>query len=221
MTELICEIKEITNIGENEYFLVYSTLKNKSYIIPTYQLIKYNVQIGETHTFKLEQNLNSKQFFLNYVKSNDAISADVIVPNDYYICGNVYEFKIVDFHTKLNKKNEPVLIITVEDISGNLITVLALKWQKSEIWKFETLKCEVERISGKGLPIIINKDFRHPFYEIEKEYKFDVIGEKIKENINGTFNVFILKGEDECLHEVIMLPNQKNFNNEIKTLLSD
>lgn len=56
MTEFLCDILEIKTIGENEYFSVYSSIEEKNFTIPTYQLLKHNVEIGQRHFFKKEQN---------------------------------------------------------------------------------------------------------------------------------------------------------------------
>ena len=124
MTELLCDILEITTIGEKEYFLVYSSIEDKSYRIRTNQLLKYNVAVGQRYFFKKEQNLKSKQFFLKYLKSEFL-----------YECGKIYDFNIIEFENGVNKKGENILYINVEDIDKNIIRVLALKWQKKEIWK--------------------------------------------------------------------------------------
>ena len=216
MTELLCDILEITNIGENEYFLVYSSIEDKNYTIPSYQLLKYNVQVGQKHYFKREQNLKSKQFFLNYVRPDIRIKMNIL--NDHYKSGEVYDFKIVEFEVRVNKKSETITMINVEDIDKNIISVSALKWQRKEIWKYETLKCEVERIMSNGVPRLINKDFRHPFYSINEEYEFEVIGNKTKETEKGCFNIFQLKGIDDCIHEVNMLPSQKLNNVKLEKI---
>ncbi len=216
MTELLCDILEITTIGENDYFLVYSSIEDKSYIIPTYQLLKYNVEVGQRHFFKKEQNIKSKQFFLNYVKPEVFENKNIL--NKHYKCGKVYDFNIIEFQNRVNKKGENILIINVEDIDKNIIQVSALKWQKKEIWKHKTLSCEVERIQDNGIPRLINKDFRHPFYFLNEEYEFEVIGEKIKETETGRYDIFQLKGADDCIHEVNMLPGQKLNNIKLEKI---
>ena len=207
MIELLCDILEIKNIRENEYFLVYSIIEEKDYIIPCNQLIMHNVKVGQRHIFKKEQNLNSKQFFLNYVSPQFTENKNIL--NNHYKAGEAYDFKIIEFENQENKKGEPITIIYVQDIDNNKISVLALKWQKKEIWKYETIKCEIERILDNGIPRLLNKDFRHPFYTINKEYEFSVIGEKTKETEKGRYDIFQLKGSDDCMHEVNMLPGQK------------
>ncbi len=205
MTELFCDIIDITWVGENEYFLVYSKSENKNYTIPAYQLSKYNVEVGQSHYFRKEQNSRSKQYYLNFVQPNEV----TVIDNKHYKVGFQYEFDITSIDLAVNKKGENISIITVEDLDKNKITVLGLKWQKKEIWTFTTLFCEVESILKNGTPRLINKDYRHPLFEIGKEYGFKVIEYKTKETGNGKFDVFILKGIDDCLHEVNMLPGQK------------
>lgn len=129
--------------------------------------------------------------------------------NNHYKVGQVYDFKIIEFENQKNKKGEPITIIYLQDIDKNIISVLALKWQKKEIWKYDSIKCEIERIHENGIPRLINKDFRHPYYAINEEYEFAVIGEKIKETENGRYDILQLKGADDCIHEVNMLPGQK------------
>jgi hypothetical protein len=210
MTELLCNILEIKNIREKEYFVVYSITEEQDYIIPSNQLLIHNVKVGQRHFFIKEQNINSKQFFLNYKRPETSENIDKI--HNHYKTGEVYEFNILSFENKLNKNGETHTIISVEDIDNNIHTILGLKWQKEEIWKYGTIKCEIERITNKGLPRLLNKDFRHPFYKINEEYEFEVISEINKETEKGRYEIFQLKGADDCIHEVNMLLGQK-FNN--------
>lgn len=212
MTELLCDIIETTTVGENEYFVVYSKLENKKYTIPVYQLSKYNVEIGQKHYFLKELNAITNKYFLNYDRPE--ILEKGITKNNHYEVGLQYDFEIISINLDFNKKGDIISIIKVEDLDKNQITVPGLKWQKKEIWKFTTLNCEVESISN-GIPKLLNKDFRHPLFEIGKEYEFEVIGEKIKETEIGQYDIFQLKGVDDCVHEVKMLPGQKINNVKI------
>lgn len=216
MNELLCYIEEITQIGENEYFLVHSILEDKKYTIPTYQLLKYGISTGEKHYFKKEQNRNTGQYFLNFVKPGNQNQENVV--NQNYRIGEEYEFRIIKIEESENKKREIISIITVEDLDKNQHTVLGLKWQKKEIWNFNKLKCKVENIQPNGVPRLINRDFRHPIFKIGNEYEFQVIGSKAKETQNGTYNVFILKGKDDCIHEVNMLPGQKLLESKLEVI---
>lgn len=118
MTELLCGILEIRTIGENEYFIVYSGVEDKSYTIPTNQLLKYGVEVGQRHFFKKELNVKSQQFFLNYERPE--LSK---IKNSYYECGKVYDFKIIDFENKLNKKGKDIILISVEDICRAFLNI--------------------------------------------------------------------------------------------------
>lgn len=207
MTELLCNILEIKYIGEKKYFVIYSIAEEQEYFIPLNQLLIHNVKVGQRHFFKKEENIKSKHFFLNYKRPEISENIDKI-KNDYKI-GQVYDFNILAFENKLYNSGETHTIISVKDVHNNILPVLALKWQKKEIWDYETIKCEIERITDNGIPRLLNKDFRHPFYNINDEYEFAVIGEKIKETKNGCYNIFQLKGADDCIHEVNMLPGQK------------
>ena len=215
MTELLCDIIETTTIGENEYFVVYSKLENKKYTIPVYQLSKYNVEIGQKHYFFKELNAITNKYFLNYDRPE--ILEKGITKNNHYEVGLQYDFKIISIDLESNKKGDLISKIKLEDLDKNQITVPGLKWQKKDIWKFTSLKCEVESILN-GIPRLLNKDFRHPLFEIGKEYEFKVIEQKTKETDNGLFNVFILNGIDDCLHEVNMLPGQKINNVKIEKI---
>jgi predicted RNA-binding protein with RPS1 domain len=213
MTELLCNIEETTQIGENEYFIVHSLTEDKKYTIPTYQLLKYGISIGEEHYFKKEQNINTKQYFLNYVRP---LKINQESPNNKnYKIGEQYLFDIISIEESENRKGEKISIITVEDIDKNKISILGLKWQNNEIWQFDKLRCEVESIQTNGIPRLINKDYRHPIFEVGKEYEFQVLESKTKISQKGTFDVFILKGIDNCLHEVNMLPGQKLQENKL------
>lgn len=213
MTELLCNIEETTQIGENEYFIVHCLTEDKKYTIPTYQLLKYGVSIGEKHYFKKEQNINTKQYFLNYVRP---LKINQETPNNKnYKIGEQYLFDIISIEESENRKGEKISIITVEDIDKNKISILGLKWQNNEIWQFDKLRCEVESIQTNGIPRLINKDYRHPIFEVGKEYEFQVLESKTKISQKGTFDIFILKGIDNCLHEVNMLPGQKLQENKL------
>lgn len=207
MTDINCEILDVITRGDNKYFRVYSIDEDKTYTIPTEQLVKYNIRVGEKYLFQKKQNRNSQKYYLEYIY-HESLEKQIIT-HRYYECNKIYEFKIDKFATQLNKKKEAIPIILVEDIDKNIIKVLALKWQKEEIWNFNTLMCEVEKFWDNGIPKLINKDFRHPFYTINEEYEFKIIGEKSKITDNGTINLFELQGEDNCIHEVSVFPGQK------------
>lgn len=132
MIELNCEIKEITKRGENEYFLINSIEENQNYIIPVEQLLKYNIKIGEFHIFEKKLNKNSQKYFLEYLYHSKPI-----LKHHYYDCGQIYEFKIINIEPTLNKKGNTISIISVEDVDKNIITVLGLKWQTKDLWKFD------------------------------------------------------------------------------------
>jgi predicted RNA-binding protein with RPS1 domain len=207
MTELLCYIEEITQIGENEYFIVNSITEEKKYTIPTNQLLKHGVSIGQKYYFKKEQNLKTKQFFLNFSRPENTYLESP--SNKHYEVGEQYYFDILSIEESENKKGEKISLINIEDKDKNQISVLGLKWQKSGIWNFDKLKCEVESIQINGIPRLINRDYRHPIFEVGNEYEFQVLESSTKISKNGTFNVFILKGLDNCIHEVNMLPGQK------------
>jgi len=206
MTEKLCDIKGITNKGNNDYFLVYSQNEGIEYTIPTYQLLKHNVGVGEKHFFGIKLNLESKKYFLEYIRPQ--LNNDILFHHHYYKCGQTYEFKITSFNTLENRKGNSISLITLEDIDKKVVTIFGLKWQREEIWKFDTLKCEVDKILNNGGLKLINRDFRHPLYEIGKEYEFEIIEKRIKKTSIGSMNIYLLKGIDECTHEVSMLPGQ-------------
>ena len=213
MAELLCNIEGTTQIGENEYFIIHCLTEDKKYTIPTYKLLKYGVLIGQKHYFEKEQNINSKQYFLNYVRPLK-INQDTSNNKNYKI-GEQYLFDIISIEERENRKGEKISIITVEDIDNNKITIPGLKWQNNEIWQFEQLRCEVESIQTNGIPRLINKDYRHPIFEVDKKYEFQVLEIKTKISPKGTFDVLILKGIDNCLHQVNMLPGQKLQENRL------
>lgn len=216
MAELLCDIEGISQIGENEYFIVYSLEEEKKYTIPINQLLKYGVSTGQRHFFKKVQNINTKQYFLNYVRPEKMNQA--FKENLHYKTGEEYDFDIVKIEESENKKGEKISIIIVEDFDKIQHSVLGLKWQKHEIWKYDKLKCKVENILPNGAPILINRDFRHPIFKIGNEYEFQVLGSKTKTSQYGTFNVFILKGIDNCIHEVNMLPGQKLLESKLEKI---
>lgn len=204
---LLCDIIDIYNTGETEYYKVYSTSENKTYSIPSYQLVIHKLSVGQKHFFEKEQNPKSKHFFLNYLKPYTHTKNKVV--DKYYEIGEIYEFNILDFESFVNKKNEKCFLILVEDIYKNIHKVSAIKWQNPNTWNHKTLLCEVEKIYDSGIPKLINKDFRHPFYKMNDEYEFEVIGTKVKETERGKYDIYQLIGLDGCTHEVNMLPSQK------------
>ena len=206
MTELLCEITDVIKNGDNLYFAVHSIQESKNYKIPENQLRKFNIGVGQRHYFRKEKNPNSKLSFLEYVRPEVPLKSTS--HNKDYVVGSYYDFDIISIDSAVNKKGEPISIINVLDRNKNQISVLGLKWQKKDIWNYKTLKCEVERLSENGVPRLINKDFRHPFYEIGKEYEFEILDHKTKITANGEFDVYRLKGIDGCIHEVNMLPGQ-------------
>ncbi len=127
-----------------------------------------------------------------------------------YEVGNCYEFPIVEFNSFLNKRNERVYIVNVKTFEDNIVSVKALEWHNEKIWNYKTLKCEVKGYQPYGSLILVNKDFRHPLYNIRQHYEFTITGNKIKTNpVSGKeYKVFELLGEDNCRHEVNIIPGQ-------------
>ncbi|MDL2144828.1 putative DNA binding domain-containing protein [Flavobacterium tructae] len=197
MTELSCEIQEIITKGDTDYFKINSTTENQTYIIPTDQLLKYNVKVGESHFFEKKINKKSKKYFLEYLYKSKSLNF-----HSYYKQNECYEFEIVNIESSINKKGSKISVISLKDVDENIITVLGLKWQTSDLWKFKTLKCEVINIYNNGYLSLKNCDFRHPIYQVGKEYKFQIIDEKIKEVNDVEYNIYELLGEDGCKHEL-------------------
>jgi predicted RNA-binding protein with RPS1 domain len=120
-----------------------------------------------------------------------------------YKISETYEFDIIDFRNYNNKD-----FIIVKDKFDNEINVRAFKWQNKEILNEKQIVCKV--IGFKyGKPILVNVDYRHPIYEVGKEYDFEFIGFEKRTNRDGNiFEIIKLKGADNCFHEVIPLPSQ-------------
>ena len=213
MNQLECKIVRKKFIGKNEYFEVNSIEGTKKYIIPVQQLNKFNIKIGETYCFEKKQNINSKKYFLEFVQDE---TDETFTSNLNYLENEIYEFQIIKFDKELNRKSELIQVVYVKDIDGNEIKVACLKWQNESIWKFKNLFCLVKGFSHNGVPRLLVKDDRHPIYEINKEYSFEIIREKVKTTDLGTYNVYEIKGEDNCIHEVNILPIQKITNQDLQ-----
>lgn len=200
-----CKILGKKIVGESEYFEINCLNESKKYIIPVEQLLKFDVKVGETYFFEKKQNPNSKKFFLEFIQNENQLE---LFKSSHYLENKVYEFQIIKFEKELNKKDEIIQVVYVQDLDKNIIKVSCLKWQNESIWHFKNLLCLVSGFSSEGVPRLINKDNRHPIYEINKEYLFKVIKQKEKVTETGTYKVLELLGEDGCIHEANLLPIQ-------------
>ena len=133
--------------------------------------------------------------------------------DNFYSTGSKYFFSIVSIEEKENKKGEIISIIVVEDICKNKIHINGFKWQNKSLWRFDNLLCEVVNVYSNGVPFLKNIDYRHPIFEVNNEYEFEILEIKTKVTSIGTFDVFLLKGIDNCTHEVNLLPGQKLLKN--------
>lgn len=143
------------------------------------------------------------------------INKDVNHPS--YVVKKEYSFPIVGFDFFINKRNEKVNTIKVIDLDENIISVIALPWQNERIWRYDSLTCEVKDFRN-GIPVLINIDFRHPYYKVGGEYSFKIKGFKTKKAYGGdseVFEVFEVQGDDGCIHEVNTSPGQVININEI------
>jgi predicted RNA-binding protein with RPS1 domain len=131
--------------------------------------------------------------------------------------GSTHDFVIKSFEDKkINDRTRN--IITVETFKDEFTTVIGFSWQTKDIWNFPTLICQIEKIYANGAIKLKNIDYRHPIYQVGQAYEFNVIGNTKKKNKDGEFDVFQLRGEDGCTHEVNMLIGQKIKKAEYKVL---
>jgi predicted RNA-binding protein with RPS1 domain len=175
-------------INEENYILEGDS--EKQYLLPSFLFQSFDFNVGDRITGDIRFNPKRKEEYFEPHHPN-------------YKLGDILEFKIVDYTNRYDKK-----YILVNDCFGNIIRVLALKWQDKDSMKFENLRCEVIDIVG-GKPRLRNIDYRHPIYEIGKEYDFEFLGFETKILLDGRpFDVIKLKGEDNCIHETPPLPSQ-------------
>jgi len=128
-----------------------------------------------------------------------------------YKIGEVYEFKILGFSEYKDNKNQSIPSVLVENYDESEINVTALNWQNKALWKFQTLFCEVLKYNSVGIPLLKNRDVRHPLFEVGQKYDFKVKGLKIKPDLNNEnkkYNIIELFGLDNCVHETNALPGQ-------------
>lgn len=185
----------------NEDNFILEDESEKQYILPSFLFQSFDFNVGDRISGNIRFNQKKKE---EYFEPN----------HPHYKIGDISEFKIVDFSNRYDKN-----YIIVCDCFDNSISVLALKWQDKDSFKFEKLRCEVIDIVG-GRPRLRNIDYRHPIYEIGKEYDFKFIGLEKKILRDGRpFDVIKLKGEDNCIHETPPLPSQygHKFNPKIIT----
>lgn len=64
MSEINCEIKSKSLIGDTEYFKLIETQTGQTHIIPTYKLNHRDIEIGKKYRFIKKFNKNSQNIFL-------------------------------------------------------------------------------------------------------------------------------------------------------------
>jgi predicted RNA-binding protein with RPS1 domain len=208
MSNLLCKIIGIKIVNEIEYYIVKSIDEEVEYFVQRNFQLNHNVEIGKDYYFIKSISPKNKKVHLVLNQSGSYLYEQNI---QYY-------FNILSFKISYNKKGELLNLIIVEDENKNKLSVIALKWQKKQIWNFDKLKCEVKQIKQNGSLVLVNVDYRHPFYEKGKKYEFEIIDEKIKKNDSGSFEIYLVKGIDNCIHEVNMLPGQMFKVNKTSTI---
>jgi predicted RNA-binding protein with RPS1 domain len=85
------------------------------------------------------------------------------------------------------------------------------EWHNSDLWNFNDIECEVIDFNRFGIPRLKIVDQRHPYFEINKPYKFKVLGFEESEKKDGTkIKLIKLSDEHELHHNVLAIPNQEN-----------
>lgn len=193
MIAITCEITSKLIIEEKEYFEIIETINGMTHIIPTYQLNHKEIEVGKKYSFQKKYNSRAQKYFLE--KINEPVKVNIIGSSFY-----------------INKKGDKKDAFQV-DYNGIESKVACFVWQDSKTWKQKDLICSLERFSKEGKPILKNKDFRHPVFELNETYDFTVIGTKKKTTEKGEIGLYILEGIDKCTYEVMMLPGQ--FQNQL------
>jgi predicted RNA-binding protein with RPS1 domain len=117
--------------------------------------------------------------------------------------------RIIQKTTVFDEKKELTKEAVVVEFEGSRYTVSKYDWQCSKLWKNEFLLCSVIKTSGN--PIIHNRDYRHPVYEIGKTYEFNILEFARQSTKSSDTWIVKLKGEDDLIYTTKMYPNQQNF----------
>lgn len=184
----------------NEYSYIIETENNKIFELPTF--------IYKNYDFKEGISINGE------IRIDKRKQVQFFEPeHPKYSIGDVIDFPIVDFISLYDKD-----YFVVNDCFNNDIRVLALKWQKKDTVNSDVLHCQIFDIKS-GKPLLKNMDYKHPIFEIGKEYDFEFIGLEIKTHKDGRpFDVIKLKGVDGCIHETPPLPSQSGHKFKPKSI---
>lgn len=127
-----------------------------------------------------------------------------------YKINDVYEFIILGFGEYINNRNQIIPSVILKIFDSLEVNVTAMQWQNEKLWSYQTLSCEVLKFNSVGIPHLKNRDERHPIFEIDNVYEFEVIKFKTKQDFrrNKIINIIELKGLDNCKHETYALPGQ-------------
>lgn len=137
--------------------------------------------------------------------------------SDYSNCpfkvGCKYEFKIKGFGIIRDSKDNKSYPAFILEFYHNEVYLKCSQWHNSKLWKFPTIICEIFDFTSTGLPKLKIADERHPIYNVEEIYSFEVKGFETKVSYKSGEKLDIIKlmGEDGCIHQTPSLPAQKQF----------
>lgn len=181
----------------------------------------YLIETENYRIFELPKNIYKDYSIKEGIVLFGTIQNDKIRNREYfepfhpvYAINDILEFPVIDFIT-IDYKD----YVIVRDCFENTIRVHAIKWQTADSFtKDSKLKCQVFGLKS-GKPLLRNLDFKHPIYEVGKEYEFDFMGFDTKYLPDGRpLDILKLKGVDGCIHETPPLPSQSGHKFKPKTI---
>ena len=189
MIEIDCYIEGEKIVNGKQNFIVRSINDNSEYIIPKALLNDFGVKVGDKKIFYKIYDKIKKEYCIRLKNSTD-------------------NYPIIGFDKILTKKGQEINCFVVNDQQGNKIKVACFSWQRKETWNNNSLRCEIQKYSSTGIPILTNRDYHHPCYKINGIYDFNIVEKKNKTYNGKDYDFYELLGTDGCNYEVNMIPGQ-------------
>ena len=189
----------------------FEVLKESSNMDKDYSIIRDT--FGRTHYYPkyisdsrislyVTEERNGKYFFSKELKKNKSVTK---LHSNNYELNKIYPFKFdgtTRYSNILDKKEYEVInLIDINHPEKKLMTN-ALYWQLSDNFSCDIILCEVVKKFEENDKIQVKQsliNLKHPYFEINKEYKFQSIDNDEKEIGNDYIK---LKGEDGIVHKL-------------------
>lgn len=191
--EVMLEIEGVEHENGEDYFLLKSDYYSKL----------------KVRKFSWQDGMDSVKCKVKSYKRGMPLLLNIDSSTSIWKVGRKYKFKILKESSYLNKNGveKPSLIVELDEKTK--VNVSIYEWQKQCHWKYVDLECKVTGFSFEGVPRLIAFDSRHPYYEKNIAYRFEIVDINEKYDMSQTRSYKVsLKDAYNLHYEVDLLHEQ-------------